>query len=89
MLKQGNLFYVRDEENLAPVHVVNILLSTVRPKAAELDYCFDLISPNKRVYTLQAETEGHYDQLCMLTIILLYACFVSFLYACVYCICVV
>ena len=58
VLQQGQLFYVRSFADLDPVHVVNVLICTVRASAkAELDLCFDLISPNKRVYTLQADTE--------------------------------
>ena len=58
-LQQGQLFYVRSSTDLEPVHVVNVLICTVRPsQKAELDLCFDLISPNKRVYTLQAATEA-------------------------------
>jgi len=58
ILQNGQLFYVRDQSDLTPVHVQNVLLCTVRQShKADLDLCFDLISPNKRVYTLQAETE--------------------------------
>jgi len=58
ILQNGQLFYVRDPNDLNPVHVQNILLCTVRLSTrSELDLCFDLISPNKRVYTLQAETD--------------------------------
>ena len=57
-LEQGSLCYVRSPNDLIPVIVVNALICTVRPaQKSELDLCFDLISPNKRVYTLQAETE--------------------------------
>jgi hypothetical protein len=55
----GQLFYVRSSKDLSPVHVVNVLLCTVRNSSkTELELCFDLISPNKRVYTLQAESEA-------------------------------
>ena len=58
-LQQGQLFYVRSWSDLEPVHVVNVLICTVRLSGkSELDLCFDLISPNKRVYTLQADSEG-------------------------------
>ena len=58
VLQQGQLFYVRSFTDLEPVHVVNVLICTVRlSQKADLDLCFDLISPNKRVYTLQADTE--------------------------------
>ena len=44
---------------MQPTFVQNVLLCTVRlSQKSELDLCFDLISPNKRVYTLQAETEA-------------------------------
>lgn len=57
-LEQGSLCYVRGPGDLVPVIVVNALICTVRPSTkSELDLCFDLISPNKRVYTLQAESE--------------------------------
>lgn len=59
ILQNGQLFYVRDSDNLQPTFVQNVLLCTVRlSQKSELDLCFDLISPNKRVYTLQAETEA-------------------------------
>jgi len=58
-LQQGQLFYVRSWSDLEPVHVVNVLICTVRVSSkSELDLCFDLISPNKRVYTLQADSES-------------------------------
>ena len=58
ILQNGQLFYVRDADDLNPVHVQNVLLCTVRlSQKSDLDLCFDLISPNKRVYTLQAETD--------------------------------
>jgi len=62
-LQGGQLFYVRSSKDLSPVHVVNALLCTVRPNhKTELELCFDLISPNKRVYTLQAESESDYKE---------------------------
>lgn len=58
ILQDGQLFYVRDDSDINPVHVQAVLLCTVRvSQKSEFDHCFDLISPNKRVYTLQAETE--------------------------------
>ena len=58
-LQQGQLFYVRSWSDLEPVHVVNVLICTVRVSSkSELDLCFDLISPNKRVYTLQADSDS-------------------------------
>lgn len=58
ILKEGQLFYVRSPKDLAPQHVVNVLLCTVKPsQKVDLDFCFDLVSPNKRVYTLQAESQ--------------------------------
>lgn len=58
ILQDGQLFYVRDASDINPVHVQAVLLCTVRiSQKSDYDHCFDLISPNKRVYTLQAETE--------------------------------
>lgn len=50
---------MRDEFDINPVHVQAVLLCTVRicSQKNDLDLCFELISPNKRVYTLQSETE--------------------------------
>jgi hypothetical protein len=59
----GQLFYVRDDSDINHVHVEAVLLCTVRvSQNSDLDLCFDLISPNKRVYTLQAETEESMKQ---------------------------
>lgn len=57
ILQNGQLFYVRDDSDINPVHVQAVLLCTVRVSQKPEDMCFDLISPTKRVYTLQAETE--------------------------------
>jgi hypothetical protein len=63
ILQDGQLFYVRDDSDINPVHVQAVLLCTVRvSQKSDLDLCFDLISPNKRVYTLQAETEESMKQ---------------------------
>eukprot|EP00808_Paulinella_micropora_P029697 g67338.t1 len=57
-LKRGQLFYYRNYKDLNPHHVVNVLICSVRQNTQlGLRYVFDLISPNRRVYTLQAETE--------------------------------
>jgi len=58
-LQEGQLFYFRSYKDLNPVHVCNMLICTVRPLAkADLQFCFEIISPNKRVYCLQAESEA-------------------------------
>jgi len=60
VLSHGQLFYIRSADDLSPIHVVNVLLCSVRQssKTLGLDFCFDIISPSKRVYTLQAESEN-------------------------------
>ena len=54
------MYYFRPNKDstqeLEPEFVVNILICTVRAVDGELPYCFEIISPNRRVYTLQAES---------------------------------
>lgn len=56
VLQGGNLYYVRDWNDKKPTLVCEVLLSTVRvctgPKATR--HSFELISPNRRTFKLQA-----------------------------------
>ena len=56
MIQNGKLWYFKGGKELsAPQLVCDILLCTVREaKAPELRCCFEIISPNKRAYMLQA-----------------------------------
>lgn len=61
ILKSGQLYYVRSSTDLNPIHVVNAIICHVRgSKLSDLPYTFDLISPTKRTYTLQAESYADY-----------------------------
>jgi hypothetical protein len=45
-------------QDLTPQHVANVLICSVRPcPKAELPYVFEVVSPNKRTYTLQVCVE--------------------------------
>lgn len=59
VLQGGNLYYVRDWNDKKPTLVCEVLLSTIRvctgPKA--LRHSFELISPNRRNFKLQACSE--------------------------------
>lgn len=45
-------------QDLEPQHIVDAMLCTVRESSsAEHRFCFEIISPNRRAYTLQAESE--------------------------------
>lgn len=58
-LQDGQLFYFRSAEDLTPQHVVNVMICTVKEVTqSELQYVFEIISPQKRVYTLQARSEA-------------------------------
>lgn len=64
-LQGGQLFYFRSSKDLEPQHVVNVILCTVRPcYKSELPFVFEIISPNKRVYTLQADSEQELKEWC-------------------------
>ena len=56
-LKKGSLYYYRSAKESDCELVVNVLLCTVRECQNELRNCFEIISPNRRVYVLQADTE--------------------------------
>jgi len=61
VLRGGQLVYYRDMRERAAHHVVDVVLCTVRipPKAkAELDFIFEIVSPAKRIYTLQAQSDA-------------------------------
>jgi len=57
VLQDGKLYYFRGPNDLEPQHVVNVLICTVRPTVEKgLQFCFELISPTKRTYLLQAQS---------------------------------
>jgi len=62
VLKESQLFYVRDLNTVCdPVFVCECLLATVRePDPSSVNdmlFCFELLSPNRRTYVMQAESE--------------------------------
>lgn len=56
-LKNGQLFYFRSAKKTDCELICDILLCNVRECHTELRNCFEIISPNRRVYVLQADTE--------------------------------
>lgn len=59
VLRKNELLYYRGWKDLVAHPVCDMLLCTVRQvKNAELRYCFEIISPNKRAYMLQALDEN-------------------------------
>ena len=63
LLQGGNLYYVRGWKDTLPTLVCEVLLCTVRactgPKAVR--FSFELISPNRRTFTLQASNQRDMD----------------------------
>lgn len=60
-LERGDLRYYRSEKDLEPVHILNVLLCSIRPLYDnDRKYCFEIVSPNSRNFTLQAECERDY-----------------------------
>ena len=60
--KKGNLLYYRDDHLLQPNFIAYVLTCTIVPNTTlGLRYVFDIISPNRRIYTLQAESKDDYD----------------------------
>ena len=59
LLQGGNLYYVRDWKDTSPTLVCEVLLCTVRTctGAKAHRFSFELISPNRRTFTLQASNE--------------------------------
>lgn len=53
-------------QDLTPQHVANVLICSVRPcPRAEIPFVFEVVSPNKRTYTLQADSELDMKDWCV------------------------
>lgn len=64
-------------QDLEPQLVVSVMLCTVREcTSMDMRNCFEIISPNRRVYILQAETED--DMKSWMRAIQAYSCFFFF-----------
>jgi hypothetical protein len=56
VLRDGHLFYYRSSKDLEGELVANVLISTVKVANCEWRNCFEIISPTRRVYRVQAES---------------------------------
>ncbi len=65
-LEDGKLYYYRSANEISVADrtlVVNAHICSVRQNThTQLDYVFDIVSPNKRAYTLQAESLEEYKE---------------------------
>ncbi len=61
LLQGGNLYYVRNWKDSEPTLVCEVLLSTVRKCTEGRRYSFELISPNRRTFKLQACSQADMD----------------------------